>query len=415
MSFFDSILLNLICTMFPLLAYLVYLACRNEMNKTKESDMIFELVMITSIFLTIKLSGDRYNNYSLILLNIPILFSYIRGKKYLALFLSVFVSAYYMSILDYNKSMILFEYISYFVLYVISSRREITSSQVINRFVLLKTFFFSFFIFYSNMEASFLTIFVNVFISVVVFYFSSKIYYLLLCKGEDIVKLNNSIKDLEREKTLRNALFKLTHEIKNPIAVCKGYLDMLDLDNKITSTKYISTIKGEIDRTLVIMDDFLDYTKIKVTKNIMDINYLLEDTLNSMNLLFKKNNIDLKISIPEDEVFIDGDYNRLKQVIVNVLKNSIEAKKDKIKLKLIVSAKLLNNEFCISIKDNGIGMDLTELNSIGKSFYTTKVKGTGLGVLLSKEIIELHEGSIIYTSTKGKGTRVDIILPILEN
>ena len=60
-------------------------------------------------------------------------------------------------------------------------------------------------------------------------------------------------------------------------------------------------------------------------------------------------------------------------------------------------------------------MDLTELNSIGKSFYTTKVKGTGLGVLLSKEIIELHEGSIIYTSTKGKGTTVDIILPILEN
>lgn len=415
MSFFDSILLNLICTMFPLLAYLVYLACRNEMNKTKESDMIFELVMITSIFLTIKLSGDRYNNYSLILLNIPILFSYIRGKKYLALFLSLFVSAYYMSILDYNKSMILFEYISYFVLYVISSRREITSSQVINRFVLLKVFFFSFFIFYSNMEASFLTIFVNVFISVVVFYFASKIYYLLLCKGEDIVKLNNSIKDLEREKTLRNALFKLTHEIKNPIAVCKGYLDMLDLDNKITSTKYISTIKGEIDRTLVIMDDFLDYTKIKVTKNIMDINYLLEDTLNSMNSLFKKNNIDLKISIPEDEVFIDGDYNRLKQVIVNVLKNSIEAKKDKIKLKLIVSAKLLNNEFRISIKDNGIGMDLTELNSIGKSFYTTKVKGTGLGVLLSKEIIELHEGSIIYTSTKGKGTRVDIILPVLDN
>ena len=111
MSFFDSILLNLICTMFPLLAYLVYLACRSDMNEIKESDMIFELVMITSIFLTIKLCGDRYNNYSLILLNIPILFSYIRGKKYLALFLSLFASIYYMSILDYNKYMILFEYI----------------------------------------------------------------------------------------------------------------------------------------------------------------------------------------------------------------------------------------------------------------------------------------------------------------
>ena len=320
-----------------------------------------------------------------------------------------------MSILDYNKYMIAFEYLSYFVFYIMSDKNEVTSLNVINGFVIVKAYFFSFFIFYLDIDANFLKIYSNVFVSVMVFYLAARVYYMLLCKGEDIVKLNNSIKDLEREKTLRNALFKLTHEIKNPIAVCKGYLDMLDLDNKVLSTKYISIIKSEIDRTLVIMDDFLDYTKIKVTKNIMDINYLLEDTLNSMNSLFNTNKIDLKISIPDDEVFIDGDYNRLKQVIVNILKNSIEAKRESKKLKLVVSAHRNKNDFCISIKDNGIGMDLTELNSIGKSFYTTKVKGTGLGVLLSKEIIELHEGSIIYTSTKGKGTTVDIILPILEN
>ena len=414
MSFFDSILLNLVCTMFPLLAYLVYLACKMDINEKKESNMIFELVMITSIFLTVKLCGERYNNYSLILLNIPILFSYIRGKKYLALLLSFFVCFYYMSMLDYNKYMILFEYISYFVLYTIADKKETTPSKVINRFVLLKAFFFSFFVFYLDMESTFLSIFINVFVCVVVFCLASKIYYMLLCKGEEIVNLNNSIKDLEREKTLRNSLFKLTHEIKNPIAVCKGYLDMLDLENKITSSKYISVIKGEIDRTLVIMDDFLDYTKIKVTKDIMDANYLLEDTLNSMNLLLKKNNVDLKVNIPDDEVFIEGDYNRLKQVIVNILKNSIEAKKEKVELNITVSAKIEEKKFYICIKDNGVGMDFNELNSIGKSFYTTKIKGTGLGVLLSKEIIELHEGDIIYTSTKGRGTKVSIVLPILE-
>lgn len=413
MSFFDSILLNLVCTMFPLLAYLVYLACKTDINDTRESNMIFELVMISSVFLTFKLCGDRYNNYSLILLNIPILFSYIRGKKYLALLLSFFVGVYYMSMLDYNKYMILFEYISYFVLYVVADKKESTSSKVINRFVILKAFFFSFFVFYLDIESTFFGVFMNVFISVVVFCLCSKVYYMLLCKGEEIVNLNNSIKDLEREKTLRNALFKLTHEIKNPIAVCKGYLDMLDLDNKITSIKYLSIIKGEIDRTLVIMDDFLDYTKIKVTKNIMDVNYLLEDTISSMDSLFKKNNVNLKVCIPDDEVYIEGDYNRLKQVIVNILKNSIEARKEKTQLNITVSAKMDEKRFYICIKDNGIGMDLTELNSIGKSFYTTKVKGTGLGVLLSKEIIELHEGDIIYTSTKGRGTKVDIVLPIL--
>ena len=62
------------------------------------------------------------------------------------------------------------------------------------------------------------------------------------------------------------------------------------------------------------MDDFLDYTKIKVDKNIMDINYLLEDTLGSMSSLFNSKNILTKFKIGDDEVFINGDYNRLKQV-----------------------------------------------------------------------------------------------------
>ena len=414
MSFFDSILFNCIATMFPLLAYLLYLACKSDINKNNYNEMIFELVMISSVFLTIKLAGNKYSNYSLVLLNIPILFSYLRGKNSLALLLSGFEIIYYNFILDYSVFVLIFEYLSYFLLHVICNKSDITSDSIINRFVFLKAIFFSHFIFYTNMNASFFSIFMNVFISLLVFAILSKLYYSLLCKGEELINLNNSIKDLEREKTLRNALFKLTHEIKNPIAVCKGYLDMLDLNNKESSKKYIKTIKGEIERTLVIMDDFLDYSKIKVTKNIMDVNYLLEDTLSSINSLFTNNDIEIKSSISDDEIFIDGDYNRLKQVIINILKNSIEAKKEDKDLKVFIKTELKNKKINIIIKDNGIGMDLDELNSIGKSFYTTKPKGTGLGVLLSREIIEAHDGDIVYTSSKGVGTTVTIILPILD-
>ena len=307
------------------------------------------------------------------------------------------------------------EYICYYVLYVISNKKDTTSDQVINKFVFIKAIFFSYFIFYTNMDVELFNIFINVFITLLVFEILSKVYYMLLCKGESLVNLSNSIKDLEREKTLRNALFKLTHEIKNPIAVCKGYLDMLDLDDKKTSKKYIDTVKKEIERTLVIMDDFLDYTKIKVTKNIMDVNYLVEDTIDSMNSLFEKKDIDVNTELYDDEVFIEGDFNRLKQVIVNIVKNSMEARKDNDKLSLDIVTKLENGEFSVSITDNGVGMDMSELNNIGKSFYTTKTKGTGLGVLLSKEIIELHEGNIVYESEKGSGTTVTISLPVLKD
>ena len=254
----------------------------------------------------------------------------------------------------------------------------------------------------------------NIFVAILVFYVCSILCYKLLSKSEDVINLNNSLKELEKEKTLRNSLFKLTHEIKNPIAVCKGYLNMIDLSNRKNSQRYIEVIKGEVERTLVIMDDFLDYTKIKVDKNIMDINYLLEDTLGSMSSLFNSKNILTKFKISDDEVFINGDYNRLKQVLVNVIKNSIESKKEDEKLKLTITTNQEGNNYRITIKDNGIGMDKEELNNIGKAFYTTKVKGTGLGVMLSKEIIELHDGNLIYSSNKNEGTCVDIILPTIE-
>jgi len=266
-------------------------------------------------------------------------------------------------------------------------------------------------IYYTN--SNFINIFNKILVAVIVFYLCSITYYFILSKIEEIVNLNNSLKQLEKEKTLRNSLFKLTHEIKNPIAVCKGYLDMFDINNKKNAEKYINIIKNEIERTLIIMDDFLDYSKIKLNKNIMDIVLLLEETTDSMSPLFKKNNVEIDMDLEDDEVYIDGDYNRLKQVLVNIIKNAIEATSDKDKAKVCLTTKIENKNIKISISDNGVGIDKEEINNIGKAFYTTKVKGTGLGVLLSKEIIDLHEGSIDYYSIKGRGTTVTIVLPIL--
>ena len=189
---------------------------------------------------------------------------------------------------------------------------------------------------------------------------------------------------------------------------------MINLNDSKTTFKYLNIIKNEIGRTLTIMDDFLDITKVKVEKNIMDINYLLEDVSNSMKPLFKENNIKLETYLLDDEIYINGDYNRLKQVFINIIKNAIESKSEKRNLIVKISCVLEKNDYIITVKDNGVGMTNEELNEIGKAFYTTKNKGTGLGVLLSKEIIELHNGTISYTSIKGKGTNVELKLPIMN-
>ena len=245
------------------------------------------------------------------------------------------------------------------------------------------------------------------------FYISSYLVFIYLLKGENVMNLNTAIKELEKEKVLKTSLFKLTHEIKNPLAVCKGYLDMLDLNNQEKIDKYIPIIKGEIERTLTLMDDYLDYTKVKIKKEEVDIYLLLEEIMESLDLFFKENNINLKLNIPDDELYLMLDYNRIKQVIINILKNSKEARDvNKNDLTIKIKTEQTDRYFKIFIKDNGIGMDKETLNQITNLFFTTKKNGTGIGISLSKEIIELHGGKIEYLSKLSLGTTVIISLPL---
>ena len=190
----------------------------------------------------------------------------------------------------------------------------------------------------------------------------------------------------------------------------KNELEDKQILNKIKKYKeYIPIISSEINRTLLLMDDFLDYTKVKINKEDVDLILLLEEISLELKPLFKKNNIKTKFNIPDDEIYLDLDYNRMKQVLVNIFKNSVEAKSDDTTITVDINEH--KDMVDIIISDTGVGMSKEVLEKIGQNFYTTKERGTGLGVSLSKEIIALHGGKIRYESTLGKGTKVYISLP----
>lgn len=251
----------------------------------------------------------------------------------------------------------------------------------------------------------------QILLAMILLYGSTEGIIWIIQKGDDVLDLNAILKELEKEKVLRASLFQITHEIKNPIAVCKGYLDMMDLATDQKKMKYIPIIKNEINRTLVLMDDFLDYTKIKITPEIMDITLLLEELLRELKPLLKEKKVETKIVLSKDEIDILGDYNRLKQVFVNVLKNAMEARAPHRKMKLEITMKKSKNKVTITVKDNGVGMSKETLNRCGEMFYTTKTNGTGIGVSLANTIIERHNGTIQYQSEEGHGTTVTIQLP----
>ena len=141
---------------------------------------------------------------------------------------------------------------------------------------------------------------------------------------------------------------------------------------------------------------------------------LLEEVVKVISQLVNYYDIILEANIPDDELFIVADYERLKQVMINILKNSIEAKDDNKIMKIQINTKTKENKIIVEIFDNGIGMDEKVLNNCGEMFYSTKKNGTGLGINLSKEIIKLHQGNIKYESMKGSYTKVSIVLPIEE-
>ena len=155
---------------------------------------------------------------------------------------------------------------------------------------------------------------------------------------------------------------------------------------------------------------WLETIKIKIIKETFDLNLLLDDVYDCIKIIVKNKNIKLEyIEQVNNEIYINGDYERLKQVLINLIKNSYEAI---IEEGLItISSEINKNYINVIVKDNGIGMDEETLSNVKEMFYTTKKTGTGLGVALSNEIIKAHNGELIYSSKPNIGTKVTIRLP----
>ena len=412
MSFIEVIIKSLVFLICPLAIYMLYTIYKRNMS-IEEKDIAFELSVFSSLYLILRYDCSFYKGYPIIIFDIPLLICYYKRKIGLSVFISIILIIYQYLFLNLNLTFLVFEYISYLTIYTFIIKKKIKPISIVNIFIVIKSFMLSLSVFwFIKPENTDISNLIYLFSIILVLYFVTNLIIYFFAKGEKIVDLSNDLEKIEKEKELRSSLFKVTHEIKNPIAVCKGYLDMIDYEDKKKIRKYIPIIKDEINRTLILMDDFLDYTKIKIEKEEMDLSMLLEELEESLKDLFKKNKIKVNFNNIDDELYIEADYNRMKQVFINILKNAVEAKDIK-KDNMYINVKLENNSNSIKviIEDNGIGMDEETLNKISEMFFTTKKKGSGLGVSLSKEIIEQHNGTIVYDSLKDKGTKVVITLP----
>ena len=411
MDIFELIVFHIILITFPFLVYLFYLAYSRNFE-VEEKSLFLDIALLSSIYLTMRFSQENIYYINLLLINIPLIIAYVMDRK-LSIFSIIFlILAQYNQVFSWPLIGFILEYAVYYILSRILIKKNGKSQYLfVTVFTIIKWFVFTIMLYLtpskmSNDLGMMMLCYGIIFFSIT--YFVVYIFY----KGRDIMKLRMSLKELEQDAQIKTSLFKITHEIKNPIAVCKGYLDMFDVNNVEHSRKYIPIMKDEINRTLFLLQDFLCMTKVTIERDIIDINLLLEDVIDSYHLLLKSHNIKLNTDLIDDEIYINGDYNRLNQVFLNIVKNSIEA----IGNNGIISihCALENGQIVIQIQDNGCGISKENMKQIQVPFFTTKQKGTGLGVSLSYEIIKAHGGKIHYDSTLGRGTTVTIKLKTLE-
>ena len=383
-----ELFVDILIIIFPILIYFIC-SMSEKILELKENNLLFEFCIISSIYLLLNIDNITLN---IIFLNSFLIICYYKNKKICSILLSIFIIIIYGFINIYLLPILLIIYTLYYIIY----KNKI--SYILNVITIISLILS---LIINKINAVNITY-------IIIFIILNYLLIKLIKRLDNLYQLYKSLDDINNDKLIASSLFKITHEIKNPLAVCKGYLDMYDYNNINHSKEYIPIIKEEIDRTLVILNDFLCISKLNINCDIIDINCLLEQLINNLSILFEKNNIKINTQIIDDEIYINGDYNRLMQVFINILKNSVEAiEKEGI---IEITNYVENNNIIILFKDDGIG--IKDIEKIKEPFFTTKINGTGLGVPLSIEIIKKHNGIIDYESSD-LGTTVTIKLPII--
>lgn len=237
-------------------------------------------------------------------------------------------------------------------------------------------------------------------------------------KDRAIEETRSIMSQNERLFTLGIMAASLAHEIKNPLIVIMGMVDRLYpliTDNK--AKDYIEIIKTELYRVQGIMDRLRDYYKPKETeKQLNDLNLLIRETVKlTEHYLSRFKNVIITFELFEELNPFYFNKGQIQQVLVNLIINAAQAMPEK-GGKIFIRNFLNDKEVIIEIEDTGQGIHEENLSKIFSPFFTTKPpgEGTGIGLSISKEIIERHGGTISVESKEKVGTKFTISLPYLN-
>ncbi|MFF0829180.1 ATP-binding protein [Brevibacillus sp. NPDC003359] len=218
----------------------------------------------------------------------------------------------------------------------------------------------------------------------------------------------------EKIQTMSHVAASLAHEVRNPLTAVKGFLKLIQEcpENLVKVDQYIRISLDEIQRTEAILTEYLAISKpLKERHELINVSVHLHTIREVMLPFANMHNVELTLQDFERPVTIKANPDEFKQVLVNFIKNAIEACSDISDGKVTLDLLIERNKALLVIKDNGVGMDAGQISRLGTIYFSTKTSGTGLGLTYSYHVIHAIGGTVNVSSKPRVGTKFTIMLP----
>lgn len=225
-------------------------------------------------------------------------------------------------------------------------------------------------------------------------------------------RMREQMEQNEKLRLVSELAASVAHEVRNPLTAVKGFLQLTQPVAAGKQREYIRTALSELGRAEEIIGDFLSFAKPSVERvERFDAAEVIKNAAEIVIGYAHLNNVEIEVRL-EPAVFIKGERSKLQQSVLNLMKNGIEAMEQGGRLDVQLLKDRHKPVCYIAIADTGKGMNEEQLRRAGTPFYTTKEKGTGLGLMVTLKLLQSMGGQAHFQSKKGQGTTVTVQLPL---
>ena len=236
----------------------------------------------------------------------------------------------------------------------------------------------------------------------------------LIEKRRELEETYTELSKRERMAEIGNFSMMIAHELKNPLGIIKGSVDIIAKEGvkAQVSRTMMEYIQDEVKRLNRLVEDFLSFARPNPAhKSFVDINQLIHKIVNLIPLPeFKEKDITLTVKLAQEMPEINVDEHQIYQTLVNIFNNAIQAISQK--GEITIKTEHEQDGISITFMDTGVGISDEEKGKVFEPFFTKKQSGTGLGLAVVKKIIDNHKGTITITDREGGGTVFSLWLPM---